>query len=231
MLPEAEPRKAPPPQRVAVYYAPEREDSLWRLGVTWLGRDPETGEHCRQPDIPDLPALTTSPRRYGFHATLKAPIHLVGAFDDFLVDARALARRLVPCSLPALAVRNMDGFVAICPVAPSRALNAFADACVTGLDHHRQVEDTATQTRRAQGLSASALNHLERWGYPFVLEDWRFHMTLSNGGDAASALLAAARAHFGSALELPRSITSLSIFVETTPGEAFRLASRLRLGP
>ncbi len=215
--------------RVAIYWAPPATDPLWQLGSAWLGRDAETGRTVPQPHIPDLAALTKSPRRYGFHATLKAPITLAGTFEAFLADARALARTLKPVSLPPLAVRALDGFAALCPTTEAPELTAFAASVVTELDHHRVPEEPEKQARRAIGRTPTQAAYLARWGYPFVLDEWRFHMTLSNIGAAAPSVLTAARQHFAGTLDRKQHVAELAIFIEPAPGAAFRLAERITL--
>jgi hypothetical protein len=97
------------------------------------------------------------------------------------------------------------------------------------LDAHRRPEGEAEQAKRAVGRTESQVSNLTRWGYPYVLEDWRFHMTLSNSGVAA-ALLEPARRHFAVAMAAPRYFESLAIYIEPGPGETFRLVRRVRLG-
>src|SRR5579875_2507200 len=123
--------------RVGVYYAPEPDDPLWPAGCSWLGRDPESGAELAQPDLPDIHSVTADPRRYGFHATLKPPMRLATDWDAFLADARALADGLRPFTLPHLAVADLSGFLALRESTASSSLQAFCDACVAGLDHHR----------------------------------------------------------------------------------------------
>ncbi len=216
----------PEPYRAAVYYAPECDDPLWSAGCAWLGGDPETGFLLESQGIA---ALTSDPRRYGFHATLKPPMRLRGTFDDFVADVEKLARRLTRFEMPRLRVADDFGFLALL-AEPSPALDEIAAACVTELDPHRLPEDAASQAKRAIGRTESERRNLSRWGYPFVLEDWRFHMTLSNTA-AAVSLLDPARAHFEKALAAQRYFASLAIYIEPAPGENFRLVKRLDLGP
>jgi len=218
----------PEPYRAAVYYAPERDDPLWAAGCGWLGGDPEAGLALVQPDVPGIAAATTDPRRYGFHATLKPPMRLRGTFDEFLADVEKLARRLAPIEMPRLRVADDFGFLALL-AEPSAPLDALTADCVTELDAHRLPEDAALQAKRAIGRTEAQLCNLARWGYPYVLEDWRFHMTLSNSG-AAAALLEPARRYFAVAMATPRSFESLAIYIEPGPGESFRLVRRVRLG-
>ena len=130
--------------RVALYYAPASDDPLYVRGAAWLGRDPQTGVAPAQPPIPDIAALTAEPRLYGFHATLKPPMHLR---DSITLDDGAgnnpRHRRRHPGLRPARrsAVANLHGFLALRETAPSPALQALADAAVAGADHLRAPPD------------------------------------------------------------------------------------------
>lgn len=216
------------PYRVAVYYAPEPDDPLWLRGCAWLGRNPESGLPLPQPDIHGIATHTADPRRYGFHATLKPPMRLIGTLNDFLIEVEHLAGRVQTFPLPPLGVTSIGRFLALCATASSPELHNLSDACVMELDGHRLREDESARTERAAGRTASQLRHLERWGYPLVLGDWRFHMTLSNSLEK-NPLGPSARQFFANVLHLPRNVESLSVFIEPEPSAPFRLLRRFRL--
>ena len=218
--------------RAAIYYAPELDDPLWRAGCAWLGRDPESGAAVAQPGVPDLPALTGDPRRYGFHATLKPPMRLRTPFPELVEDARRVAAALRPFELPALAVTELSGFLALCETAPCPALQAMSDACVVDLDRHRAPADADELARRRRhGLPAAEDAMLERWGYPHVLSTWRFHMTLSQRltPTQLAAMRPAAEAYFAGLLG-PRTVGSVCVYTEHAPGAPFLLGERFGLG-
>jgi hypothetical protein len=217
----------PEPYRAAVYYAPERADPLWGLGCSWLGRDPETDEALAQPGV--LAHLTTSPRRYGFHATLKPPMRLKLGFAAFLDDAKNLAARLAPFQMPALDVKQLGRFIALCLAAKSPQFQKLADDCVTALDAHRLPEDEAARMARAAGRTARQRANIERFGYPLLFEDWQFHMTLSDPTTDPS-LRDQAETYFEPALQTPRRVTGICIFQQPGPGTDFMLTHRLRIG-
>lgn len=218
------------PYRVALYYVPEADDPLWQAGCAWLGRDPERGEALPQPDIAGLPANSAAPRRYGFHATLKAPFAPRLGLEKLLQAAREFAARQQPFPLPRLAVTKLHGFLALCPAEPAPALNRFAAACVMELDKHRQPEDAAAQAKRAEGRSARQVRNIARWGYPLVLEDFRFHMTLTGKMDS-NPYEDAANAYFVDAMARPRLVKSVALFSEDEKGAPFRLLCRLPFAP
>jgi len=219
--------------RVALYYAPSPDDPLWAAGNAWLGRDPEANIVLPQPDLPNIHAVTSDARLYGFHATLKPPMRLRGTFESLATDAKALCSRIAPFDLPPLAITDLHGFLALCESAPTPALHALADACVAGVDHHRQPPDEAELVRRRKGgLSPERDAMLQRWGYPDVFTTWRFHMTLTRRliPDEATLFRPAAAAHFRDVLETPRRVHEVCLFVQPEAGASFRLARRLPLG-
>jgi putative phosphonate metabolism protein len=173
--------------RFAIYFVPAANSALYRFGAAVLGHDCYTGEPvARLRDVglteAEWAALTAEPRKYGFHATLKAPFRLRDEFghDDLLADVRALAASIstVPTLEPA--VELIGGFVAVVPRMPSPALDRLAADCVTAFERFRLPMTEQERDRRlAAGLSQHQVANLDRWGYPYVFEEFRFHMTLT----------------------------------------------------
>jgi putative phosphonate metabolism protein len=226
---------APPAEaRLALYWAPELDDPLHRLGSSWLGRDAETGASLPQPALPgfDLAALTADPRGYGLHATLKPPFHLASGWAEAIGAAEALAARTAPFTLPPLAVQDLDGFLALREAMPCPALQDFAAACVEALDPCRAPPGAAELARRRHaGLSPTQAALLERWGYPYVFSEWRFHVTLTRRLSAAekAAVLPAVTEFLGEAPGRPRLVQELCLFTQSGPGAPFLVAQRLPL--
>lgn len=174
-------------RRYAIYFtAPE--GALAQLGASWLGWDLHTGREVPHPNLPDLPidkiaALTEVPRRYGFHATLKPPFRLAANQTEaaLLADLHDYCQTLSPVSLAGgLRLAVLDGFLALVPAQPSPQLQALAAGLVQGLDHHRAPLTEAERARRKpEHLTDLQRANLDRWGYPWVLEHFRFHMTLT----------------------------------------------------
>lgn len=214
--------------RYAIYFAPAATSPWWQFGAHWLGRDDRDGRAREQPRIDAidpgvLRQITAAPRRYGFHATLKAPFRLRHASAAPALHARvaALAATLSPVPLGDLAPLRLGEFVALAPRAPIAAADVLAAACVTGLDDLRApATTTETADRRAVPLDARELELLERFGYPFVLEKFRLHFTLTGKVDAMTAArvcdaVAGEAARLNAAA--PLAIDRLCVFVE--PGE------------
>jgi Protein of unknown function (DUF1045) len=219
--------------RFAVYYTPPADHPLWRAGCAWLGRDaagPVTPPACEQ---------VRTPWRYGFHATLKAPMRLLAGCDEAGLRAAlaALAASTPRFQMPQLAVAGLSDFIALRPVdpiAPSHPLRRLADACVTELDRFRAPPTAADMQRRlAMPLGPGQQAMLFRYGYPHVLDQFRFHMTLSDRLPDEPAIVhrlqQAAIAHFADALAQPLACDALSLFIEPEAGRPLVLAQHFPL--
>jgi putative phosphonate metabolism protein len=218
------------PHRLALYWAPDAQDPLHARGSAWLGRDAATGAALPQPA--GRAEVTADARLYGLHATLKPPFRLRHGYAAAREAAAALAARIAPFDLPPLAVHDLDGFLALRETAPCAPLHALADACVTALDDHRVPPDAAELARRRpERLPPAQRAHLDRWGYPYVFEEWRFHVTLTRrlAPEEKAVLLPAVEAFLGDAPARPRRVAAISLFVQPAPGAPFTIAERLAL--
>jgi hypothetical protein len=170
-----------------VYFVPAAPSALYLFGSALLGYDCYTGTDVRFPRSLPVPEpawreLTQEPRRYGFHATLKAPFHLAdGASETELIEAfRAFCRSQAAAAAFAPVVTLIEGFIAIVPSGSEPAVDRLAGACVTAFDRFRAPLHAHDRARRlAAGLSARQAQNLECWGYPYVFEDFRLHLTLT----------------------------------------------------
>lgn len=217
-----------PTPRYALYYAPELSDPLWQAGCAWLGRDPATGAPAQDAATDGQAAFTASARRYGFHATISPPMALAGCIDDFLSDVAALSATLAPFPLPRLRMAEDEGFMALRLTAPSDALHELGARCVRTLHRHRLPESAEQVARRAQGCNERQKALLHRWGYPFVLDEWRFHMTLADCVPP-EPVRRQMDATFAPALAAGRRFASLCVFEEAHPGAPFSPVARFPL--
>ena len=220
--------------RYAVYYAPPAGSTLHRLGSSWLGRDAVRGEEVPQPKIAGLAEATLEPARYGFHATLKAPFTMNSDMKRVeLGDAVALlAAQMETVAIPRLALRDIDGFLALVPDEPVVALSVLAEFCVCAVDAFRTPADEAElKRRRAANLTPRQEFLLMRWGYPYVLDEFRFHITLTRRllQDEKPALLAAANEHFAAVIGQPLDVDALTVFAETRFDRTFVAEERFPL--
>lgn len=220
--------------RSAIYVAPGPGSALEAFGCGWLGRALD-GAPLAQPAVPGIdPArlveITRSPRHYGFHGTLKAPFALAaGRSPDALDEAvAAFACERAPFEIT-LEVGSLGGFIAFVPAAAVAALDALAADCVEAFDGFRAPLDEAEiARRRAAGLTPRQDCHLLRYGYPYVLDDFRFHMTLTERlrapeRDQVLAILADRAADICAA---PLRIDAIAVFGQPSREAPFTLRRR-----
>jgi hypothetical protein len=146
-----------PEVRWAIYFAPDAHRALWQFGSTCLGRDAVTNAELIQPAIPDytpesLRQFTSAARRYGFHATLKAPFRLVpgNSEADLHAACKAFAQSRTALNLGRLEVRALDDFLALQPVTPPAALRPWVFDSVRYFDPFRLSSSEQELTRRSQ---------------------------------------------------------------------------------
>ena len=218
--------------RYAIYFTPTPGTPWWNFGAHWLGRDECTNHALVQPALAEIPAqqllqLTAYPRRYGFHATLKAPFTLRDGVTEteLLARMRTLAQQLKPLALGPMVATRLDNFTALVPHAPPAALGTLAATCVTSLDDLRAPLSQQELARRlAQHLDAREQELLTQYGYPHVMERYQLHFTLT-GPIAEPLAEVVIRAVDGPVARLnqehPLVLDRLCLFVESEPGANF----------
>lgn len=162
---------------------------LASFGAAWLGWDAARGASVAQPEVAGIEAATEAPRKYGLHGTLKPPFRLAEGTSLEALDAAvaALAGDLAPVVLQGLTLGALGHFLALVPAAPSGALATLASRCVTDLDRFRApLSDADLARRRKAGLTERQEALLQAWGYPYVMEEFRFHLTLTGRLDPAN---------------------------------------------
>jgi putative phosphonate metabolism protein len=178
--------------RYAIYYVAAAGSDLDRFGATLLGYDAFGGSDLPFPDsvlqsTPDWRELTRDPRKYGFHATLKAPLPLVPGKTEAELLAACETFAGTPRAIPVIrpVVDSISGFIAVVPAERSAELERLAADCVREFDSFRAPLTPEDRARRnPSALTPRQCDYLDRWGYPYVLEDFRFHMTLTGRLDA-----------------------------------------------
>ncbi|MGE0565131.1 MAG: DUF1045 domain-containing protein [Pseudolabrys sp.] len=171
--------------RYAIYFVPPADSVLYRFGSAVLGYDAYSGENVSH--LPGFEAghwrdIVREPRIYGFHATLKAPFALVDGADEagLIAAANAFAKGRESFAAGRLAVRELGSFIALVPEAACPPLDGLAADCVRAFDLFRAPLDGYDRSRRLKSpLTPSQVENLDRWGYPYVFEEFRFHMTLT----------------------------------------------------
>jgi putative phosphonate metabolism protein len=227
------------PARYAIYVAPKPTSAVARFGASWLGRDAGSGQPVSHPTVDGLSdeeinAATTEPRRYGFHATLKAPFRLAEGRAEFQLIERlkVFVELFRPITIPDLQLADLAGFIALIPSHPSAPLNALAAAAVRDFDDFRAPPTPSELERRQPDrLSTRQRELLSLWGYPYVMEEYRFHMTLTDKLDDTQRAkimdkLVPLMAPFNGK---PLLIDDLALFVQQAPDSPFILLARFPL--
>ena len=136
-------------------------------------------------------------------------------------------------TLPPLAVADLHGFLALRETVPCPPLQALADACVEDLDRFRAPPSEAELARRRRAsLTTQQDAMLVRFGYPYVLETWFFHMTLTRrlSPEKREYLPAARNGTSHRRWASPRLVTDIVCSCSQAPGDAVRhRANALRL--
>ncbi|MGZ9722689.1 DUF1045 domain-containing protein [Rhizobium miluonense] len=230
--------------RFAIYYTTPADHPLTRAAEAWLGRS--AFERKSQPASSiagssrgqgnNRNTLVGEPRRYGFHATLKAPFRLA---DGVTVEEleRALskfANSTRPCPLGPLHVGMLGGFLALVPVQPMLRVRSLCADVVEAFDSFRAPFNTAElKRRRIECLDDGEAEHLVRWGYPYVFDRFRFHMTLTNRiqPEERSRVEAELELRLGHLLDEDFAIDAVTLFDQESPDADFVVRRRFPLNP
>lgn len=227
--------------RYAIYYAPHGDGPLWAFGSAWLGRDAATNSSVERPCLPGdypparLPEITREPWLYGFHATLKSPFALASGITEvrLIQTLRAFTASRRPFQLPPLQLDELSGFLALTLANTPPALHALADDCVRVFDPFRLPPDAAEIARRRHcGLTARQEELLLRWGYPFVMDEWQFHLTLTSRLEADERVLVrnGLAPLLAPLLRQALVVDSVCLFRQDQLLSPFRLVERYRFG-
>jgi 2'-5' RNA ligase len=224
--------------RYALYYAPAPDSALHAAASAWLGRDAFTGASLERPVVEalcdlDLEALTADPRHYGFHATLKAPFALsADKTEGDLLDALFAFAAGEPAFEADIAPQGLSAFIAFRLVGPSPALQALHEGCVRAFEPYRApLSGPDLARRRKAGLSPLQDERLLAFGYPYIFEDFRFHMTLTGAvrDEALRARITAALGDHFAPVSGRHAFDRLSLFKQDTRDSDFLVLAQALL--
>ncbi|MCJ8055062.1 DUF1045 domain-containing protein [Shinella curvata] len=226
--------------RYALYFTPSASDPLTLAAQRWLGRNAFTGARLEQPAVSGFEAealagLTADPRRYGFHATLKAPFSLAEGRSEaeLIAEIGRFVSEIDPFEIPEVVVGRLGSFFALVPGDQCDPLQAFAGEVVRRFERFRAPLSSADIARRKPDeLTTDERRNLVQWGYPYVFDEFRFHMTLTgrvpaDRRDAVEGVLHNQFAEFhGKALP----VSGLALFREPSRSADFTVHSLFPLG-
>ena len=206
--------------RYAIYFKPQASSALAEFEQEWFGTMPNQ--------------FIASPKRYGLHATLKAPFRLNDqrAYEGLASAIKYLADDFASVDVGPLVQKYMGGFIALVPKTQCSDLNQLAFDCVRLLDPYRAPADKAElERRRASGLSKDENEMLQKWGYPYVDKCFRFHITLTGqlSTKEREPLQPALDDLLMPVLKEPLMIKDICLIGDPGNGEPFRLLERFPL--
>jgi len=225
-----------PEARYAIYFVPAAETELYQFGAAVLGYDAYTGR-----DTPSIRAVdpgwadrVREPRVYGFHATLKPPFRLAAGVTaaELQAELGVFARSQSTIAAGRLVVRVLGSFVALVLEANCAAIDTLAADCVQHFDRFRAPINEKERARRLSApLTARQKIHLDRWGYPYVFGDFRFHMSLTGPlpVDDRALILRRLTEEFASRLSAPHFVVDRIVIAQQCGG-AFRVVQSTLLG-
>ena len=221
--------------RYAIYFMPD--GAFAEFGAHWLGWDPHTRTETKGFTLEGLPLprelLIKSPQKYGLHATMKAPFRLaegeteaglLSAFNGFCMTHKTACAGQLQFS-------NMGGFLSLRPSSPLKELNQLAADCVTAFERFRRPATPEDLTRRRKVNLTAAQDHLLlKWGYPYVMDEFRFHITLTGrvNGSEAEQITTTLEAMIKPLLTNPFTINDLVLAAERQDGR-FCILKRAKL--
>ncbi len=228
--------------RYAIFFVPAAQSRLYHFGSSILGYDCYTGAAVELPAEAQNGAVNWNEvaapaRRYGFHATLKAPFYLSPSCTEQQLISAVQSFAGLGHAIHSFAptVHLLGGFFAVVPLKAESRIDALAASCTTIFDAYRAPMSPRERTRRlALGLTRSQIQNLDRWGYPYVLAEFRFHLTLTGKVPPRrrSPILAALiDAFHRMGVEQSVTVDQLALVKQDSPDVSFRIVSRCPLNP
>jgi putative phosphonate metabolism protein len=226
--------------RYAIYFTPSIYDPLSVAAASWLGRNVYSGEAPEAPPVAgfsrqELAFHTAVPRRYGFHGTIKAPfrLHTETSEAALLKSLLHFASTVTPFEIPRMEIARLGEFYGLAPSVPCDEMCHLAASVVQAFDTFRApLSDVEIERRDPDRLTAPQFSNLHRWGYPYVMDEYRFHMMLTGPvhPNLNTRFETALRQFFGPLLNEPLKISSLGLFIEPEAGAPLRVHSQHPLG-
>jgi len=231
--------------RYAIYFSPYPESDLWLFGSRWLGRDSATGGALKRLPVRSVTPgrvreITAQATKHGFHAALKAPFYLARSCDRQMLDEalEAFAAAHEPLELAALELAEVDDFIALRPREESVLGQKLAADCVRAFDHFRKkgMPQRGSETLHpdgGKGGSVAQSKLRDQGGHPYVMDEFRFHMPLTDrlDRDERQAVLADLKGHAQGVLGKPLKVDALSLLRQNTPGDGFEVVKCYRFNP
>jgi len=217
--------------RYAIYYIPDLP--LFQIGSDWLGWNSIIGQETTL--SADYRRITDRPRKYGFHATVKPPFSLaprstLGELQDAF---HAFCASVSPATGGTLKISRLGRFLAMAQDVQSNEVTELVASTVSNFDKFRApLSDQDIAKRRQRRLTPQQDALMLRWGYPYVMQEFKFHMTLTGplAPNEIDAIEHDANTRFREFLGQPLKIASLALLGEDSESGRFHVIEKLSLG-
>ncbi|MDR1656170.1 MAG: DUF1045 domain-containing protein [Deltaproteobacteria bacterium] len=212
--------------RYAVYYVPKKDSLLYSLGRDTLGYCIYEGLKYSSPNPVQVKAA-----KYGFHGTIVAPFRTNLSAQVLAGTLSWAALRLSPVNLTGLkAMALPNGFPALALVDPNPELSKIESSLVRLLTPLRLPLNLIEIQSRGQ-LPPKQLEYALQWGYPWVFEYFRFHLTLGDVEDQPMLSERVCRLSkvFTPELLAGEVLDQLSLCVQPSPHDSFKVLATFGL--
>ncbi|PKA41318.1 DUF1045 domain-containing protein [Rhizobium sullae] len=226
--------------RYAICFTPAPSDPLTQVAANWLGRNVFSGEMVEPPairgiGIHEIAFHTAVPRRYGFHGVLKAPFYLAPDVSEsqLLREMMRFSGSLQPFLIPSIEVARLRNYFSLVPSVPCDHIHYLASAVVQHFDRFRApLSEAEIERSDSDGLSAAQFANLYRWGYPYVMDEFRFHMPLTGPVNLVDMprIEQALSSVFDAVLAEPVAVANIALMIEEGTGGPFRVHSLHPMG-
>jgi hypothetical protein len=129
-------------------------------------------------------------------------------------------------------VDSISGFIAVIPAEPSAELEVLAAEATKAFDTFRAPLSPEDRARRnPDKLTPRQRDYLDHWGYPYVFEEFRFHMTLTGRlpAERREQVVAMLRERFVATGIGRLAIDAIALCRQETANSRFRVIGRWQL--
>ena len=181
--------------RYAIYYAPPKESSLEEFGRYWFGWDPLNAKlinnkhrinYLNRFGIKNLINIDKNvliPKKYGFHGTLIPPFKLNKNYstNTLFKKTEDIAKKFKKFKFYKFKLKKINNFYAFVQNKKNNNINKLSNRLVRELFKFRSpLTKKEIDRRNPSKLSKLQLNILYKWGYPYIMSEFNFHMTLAS---------------------------------------------------
>ncbi len=181
--------------RFAIYYAPPKGSVLEEFGKYWFGWDPLVAKFINNKQrinylnrfgIKNLKSIDNNilmAKKYGFHGTLIPPFKLNNNYNrkKLFKKIEVVAKKYKKFNFYKFKLKKIDNFYAFVQSKKNNNINKLSNRLVRELFKFRSpLTKKEIDRRNPSKLSKLQLSILYKWGYPYLMSQFNFHMTLAS---------------------------------------------------